>query len=382
MNPTFDKAKFIFYISAVSAAVLYVFSSFGKTLGAIVLPFAIARVCAEFLSRPAQYLSAKTYVPKAVWCIAVVVSFYSAFFVILYRISGRLFSELKGLLQHATIVSKNLPIYAEKARIFVSEHIPFFDFSEKTELLIEKMSLGAVSEITTGITSQFANGIPQAISAVPQFLIFVLITILATCYFTIDLKKTNDFILCQLKEPWKNLLKEIKAIFFETVTKYIGAYIVICAITFAELFFGFFFICRKYAFVLALGVAILDILPLFGTGMVIIPWAFYEFFAGDKISCLKLIILYLVITVVRQITEPKILGSVMGIHPLITLFSIYAGAKLMGFSGVFIFPVITIIIKNLNDRKTINLYRNMPQTAEDKLHSARKKYRRFIKKGK
>ena len=379
MNSTSDKAKLIFFISVSAASVLYLFSGFGKTLGAIVLPFAVARVCSEFLSKGSAFLCSKAGLPKIASCIIVVTGFYTALFTVLYKISQRLFYEVKGLTQHLTTLGNDLPLYAEKAKAFISQHLPFINFSEKTELFLEKMSLGAVSKIAGSVTSEFASGIPSLITAVPQFFVFILITVVATCYFTLDLKKTNSFILFQLPEKARKIAKEIKNTFFDTVVKYIGAYAAIGTLTFGELFIGFLFICRRYAFVLALAVALLDILPLFGSGAVLIPWAIYEFFVGDKLRCLGLIILYLAVTVVRQVTEPKILGSVMGIHPLIMLFAVYAGAKLMGFTGIFIFPVITIIIKNLNDKGMLNLYREPPQNTEEKLCSVRKKYKRFRK---
>ena len=78
---------------------------------------------------------------------------------------------------------------------------------------------------------------------------------------------------------------------------------------------------------------------------------------GNTFLGVGILVLYLVITVVRQTLEPKIIGSQVGLHPIVTLLCIYAGAQLIGVVGIFAFPVIATVIKKLNDEGTIHVIR-------------------------
>jgi len=102
-----------------------------------------------------------------------------------------------------------------------------------------------------------------------------------------------------------------------------------------------------YAFLLALVICVLDALPIFGTGTVLIPWSVYSLLTGDIRLGVSTIILYGVCFVVRQILEPRIVGERIGVHPLITLMAIYVGLKFGGVLGMFIGIFIVIFVKYL-----------------------------------
>ena len=92
--------------------------------------------------------------------------------------------------------------------------------------------------------------------------------------------------------------------------------------------------------------ALVDILPVLGTGTILIPWSVYLFFAGDIRTAVGLLILYAVISVLRQILEPKIVGAGIGMHPLLALVSMYVGLKAFGFFGMLLLPLAVVIVKN------------------------------------
>ena len=110
---------------------------------------------------------------------------------------------------------------------------------------------------------------------------------------------------------------------------------------------GFLVLNVDYAFLLALVIAVLDMLPVLGVGTVLIPWALWAFFQRNFYLGFGLAILYLVMLILRQIIEPKLLGKSLGIHPLLTLFAGYAGWQLFGFLGMLLGPVAAMMIKNL-----------------------------------
>ena len=127
-------------------------------------------------------------------------------------------------------------------------------------------------------------------------------------------------------------------------------------LTFFELTIGLHILGIENALVIAFLIAIFDVLPVLGTGGIMIPWILICFLNKQMKTCVGLLILYLVITVIRNIIEPKIVGKQIGLHPLLMLLCMYLGAKLFGFLGIFILPILILILQNLNDNGILHLY--------------------------
>lgn len=376
------KAEKYFLIAAAVIGGCYFFSHYGRLLSSILLPFVIAGVCAHLLAPPAEYLSAHMKIPKWLSCVVLVLTFFAALFTLLYLTAARLFRELAGLSEYACRLGALLPRYLESARTFFSERLPFLG-SGGAQTEIETFLFEGISELAASVAARAAGwlstALPSVIAFVPNFLLAAAVTVLATCYFTADLKKIRRFFLCQLPERAKRFFSECSVQFFDTLSKYAGAYFTIACITFAELFAGLLLIRREYALILALVTTVIDILPFFGTGLVLLPWAAASLLLGESGDAAKLFLLYLVITIVRQIIEPRILGSFIGLHPLSTLFAVFAGAKLLGIAGMFLFPIAAIVLKNLNDKGVVTLFRAPPENTDEILSAARHKYRRYRK---
>ena len=98
---------------------------------------------------------------------------------------------------------------------------------------------------------------------------------------------------------------------------------------------------------LSIVVGVVDLLPVFGTGAVLIPWGVVQILRGNLFLGIGLIVLYVIIYIVRQIAEPKILSAQMNVHPLITVFALYAGFKLSGILGMIVAPFLTFVIKTV-----------------------------------
>ena len=137
---------------------------------------------------------------------------------------------------------------------------------------------------------------------------------------------------------------KIKNILVNSVFKFAKGYLIILGITFSELFLGFTVLKIKYVLLLAAVISLIDILPVLGTGTVLIPWAAVEFIMGNTAKGTSLAALYIVITVVRNFAEPKIIGKQMGIKPLFTLLAMFIGIKLFGLAGIFILPIMLIVV--------------------------------------
>lgn len=218
------------------------------------------------------------------------------------------------------------------------------------------------STITNGITSGI-GGIYNVARNIPSALIGIVIGIIATIYFTKDYTVVTKAIVRQMPENKKTLLPEIKRIFSSTVLKLIRSYGLIMLITFTELFVAFSFmrlagvLNTNFIPLIALGIAIFDILPVAGTGGILIPWILISLILGNYKLAIGLLITYILISVIRQYIEPKIVGNSLGVHPLITLAGMYFGLKLFGFLGIIVIPLCIMTLKAFNDSGRIHLYK-------------------------
>jgi predicted PurR-regulated permease PerM len=104
-------------------------------------------------------------------------------------------------------------------------------------------------------------------------------------------------------------------------------------------------------------IALIDFLPVIGTGGIVIPWMLIELIQGKLPFALGLMALYLIIAVVRNILEPKLIGEQIGLHPLIMLISMYVGVKIFGFVGLVALPVTIVVLKYLYDNDKIHFFK-------------------------
>lgn len=123
-------------------------------------------------------------------------------------------------------------------------------------------------------------------------------------------------------------------------------------VTFVILFLGFVLLKIPYALLWALGVCLVDAFPVLGTGTVLLPWSLVHLLQQDIPRAVGIASLYIVISTTRSILEPKLLGRHLGLDPLVTLMTMYAGYQIWGISGMFFAPILTVTaIQILPDRK-------------------------------
>ena len=127
--------------------------------------------------------------------------------------------------------------------------------------------------------------------------------------------------------------------------KYLRVYLFLMFITFCELFAGFTILRVEYSFLLALVITVIEILPVLGVGTALVPWSIVELLGRDFRMGFGLLILWAVITVVRQIAEPHIVGETIGLHPLLTLVGMYIGFRVFGIVGMLLAPALIIAVR-------------------------------------
>ncbi len=238
-----------------------------------------------------------------------------------------------------------LPKMLEKFNFILNKIQKLFD-------KIPKEFNSAFDSIVKNMIDKMANGISGFISSfattlakkTPPFLISSIVALVATFYIAKDYKGLSKFLNSLFGSKTGEKIRKIKIILFESVFKLVKGYLILSAVTYAELLLGLFLLKIKYAPLIALIIALVDVLPVIGTGTVMIPWAVLSVFLGNNRLALGLAVLYVIIVIVRNFLEPKIISTQIGMNPLFTLLAMFVGLKVLGFWGLILFPIILIVV--------------------------------------
>ena len=234
-----------------------------------------------------------------------------------------------------------------------------------------------LSTLSASVLPSVISYIMKFISFFPSAVIFICFMFISMFYISCDYERICRFLIMQLPEKMLDTFDETKNVISSTAKELFKSYFLLTFITFLQLLIGFLIIGIDYSLLLAAIISIIDLLPILGTGTVLLPWAAVCFLLGDTVTAVGLIVLYAVITVFRQIIQPKVIGSGAGLSPLVSLISIFAGLKFMGFMGIIIFPIITATVIKLNQKGFIKLYKNFPEKSSDAITQTKQKFINF-----
>ena len=207
--------------------------------------------------------------------------------------------------------------------------------------MVQKMgeSLSEISMDKVTNVSAYAKKIPPLV-------IKVIMTVIATFFLTSDYEKICEFVWKLLPEKGRKLAVTVKEHVFEVLAAYLKSYSILMLLTFIELCIGLGILRIPYFFVISIGIALFDILPVLGTGGILIPWALAAVVLGNYRLAVGLVVLNVVISVIRNILEPRIVGKQIGVHPLATLIALFVGLKVCGVVGMIGFPVgVSILVQ-------------------------------------
>jgi len=313
-------------------------------LGLQFWPFLIGIIIALLIEKPVEYFMKKLKLSRKVIGTIMVILVYILLGVIVSLIVSALVNEALSLSTKIPGIFDNLRLEYNVIYKTISE---FLD-STSVEIsdAVYKFGLELLARITSAATN-IVNSVISFIMFVPNIMIYIVVTFLATLFLVTDRRTIARF----MTEPLPNsLVKKITTAVvncFKSLGGYFKAVGIMITITFVELLIAFSIMGMDYPLSLALIVAIVDALPILGTGTILLPWAVYSAITGNIGMGVALLVVYLVVTVIRQLIEPKVVSNNIGIHPFITLLCMYIGFKLIGLFGLVAGPVILVIFKNV-----------------------------------
>lgn len=376
------KTLFLINISFYTVIILLILIVF-KFLLKFILPFLLAFLICSISRKAVIFLSEKTIISKK-WAVSIITILI--IFILSSVVYGLLYALLKELSSLSDMLNsdsfKNIYTKIENSFSSFIARFSFLDFLSDAEPNTNNFlsqAVNVVSEFASNTFSKIVSGIIRVLKRFPDAVIFTAFTVISTFYIGFDYDKILNFFSIQLSDKAKLDFAEAKNTFISTVKNILRAYFLLTFITFIQLFCGFSVIKIKYALLLSLLICIVDLLPIFGTGTILIPWSAICFLTDDIKRGIGLIVMYGVITLFRQIAEPKIVGANIGLSPLLSLISMYVGIKALGFTGILIFPVIAITVISLNEKNIIRIYKNPTENKSDKIKKSKHKFLTFKK---
>lgn len=344
----FNYKRILLFILATIAAIIGIY--LGIELAVFYFPFLIAYVIYKVVKKPIEFLNKKLKFPRGLAAILSIILFIAIVGSILYAIFAIIIKELISLSQDFSYL---LPEMYTNITTLVSRFLYFFsqlNLSEQIITSIQTSFFTVTDKILTALGDALnatVNFLINTVVSLPQLLIYIIIAILATFFICSDSDYIRESIEKHVPKKWMTKLYNIVNGLIKSLGGYLKAQCIMITITFFELFIFFSVYGMKYSLILAITIALIDALPILGTGTVLIPWSIFNLALGNIKLAVFLIILYLFVLVVRQLIEPRVVASQIGVYPLLTLLAMYTGVKLIGLVGVIVGPIVLIVIKNV-----------------------------------
>ena len=206
------------------------------------------------------------------------------------------------------------------------------------EMLLESI-LSGLKNLISSLSGFAVNLVSGVATGIPNLILSLLAMVFTTVFIVGDYERIATFAATNIPDSLKKLLNNIRLYLTDTLFVVIRSYVLIMLLTFGELSILFSLFGIEHPVLKAAVIALLDILPILGTGGIMIPWAVTSLVLGYTKLGLELFAIYGIVTVIRNYVEPRIVGTQLGLHPIITLVSMFIGLRLFGFWGMFGLPV-------------------------------------------
>ncbi|MDK2965803.1 MULTISPECIES: sporulation integral membrane protein YtvI [Lacrimispora] len=326
----------------------YFICVWGPRLLNFFLPFVIGWVISVIANPLVRLLEKRLRIVRKHSSVLIVVAVLALIIAAFYFLITKLISEAAGFV-------KDIPFYYDSAWVEVQKILL------AAEDLLRFLPDGIQSSVNLFIThiGEYLNVMVQKIASptfmaagnvvksIPAALVYIVVTIFSSYIFIVDRDKILTFLRRYLPRGFSRYYDYLKKDVKHLVGGYFLAQFKIMFVIAGVLAAGFLVLGVKYALLIAVIIALLDFLPILGTGTILIPWAILRIVSGEYAFGVGLIVIYVLTLVLRQIIQPKIVGDTMGLDPLMTLLFLYLGFKISGIAGMILAVPIGMLLINL-----------------------------------
>ena len=343
--------KYIFKVmrKVLNIILLVVLGYIGIKMAVFYMPFLIAFIISLMVEPAIRYLMKKTKMTRKMSSIII-------FIIVFSIIIGIITWGVISLISESTDLLQTLNIYIDKAYTQIQDvigklEITKISISNNVLDIAQNASRELLLKVSTWLT-QFLTKLINVVTSIPVMGIYTVITILSVYFICTDKIYILDLMEHHMPKKWVQKI----GTHIKEITKSLGGYLkaeaILVLVSFVIsvvglYFFKFIGMDIKYPLLIALGIGFVDALPILGSGTVMIPWAIISALNGDLKLGIAVIVLWIIMSIVRQILEPKIVSGKIGIHPIFTLIAMYTGFKIIGVMGMLVGPIVLIILKNI-----------------------------------
>ncbi|SEM37540.1 sporulation integral membrane protein YtvI [Mesobacillus persicus] len=334
-------------------------------LSKITYPFLIGLVIAFFINPLVNFLEKKTKIPRGIAVLISLLLLFSLFaglitLLVVEIVAGAEYlsevvpGHIETLISYIELVfaAQVIPLYNQLSGLFMN-----LETGQQDTILENIQSVGTQVGTTIGNFIQaFFEKIPNILAWFPSAATVVIFSLLGTFFISKDWYRLSAlggrFLPGKAMSSGRTVFADLK----KALLGFITAQATLVSITTITILIGLLILKVDYAITIALVTGLVDIIPYLGTGAVFVPWIIFEAIAGEMHIAIGLGVLYIIVLVQRQLIEPKILSSNIGLDPLATIVSLFIGYKLIGFLGLIVGPVVLVIINTLH---RANVFRDL-----------------------
>lgn len=319
------------------------------------MPFIIGWFLA-FLANPlVRFFEEKIKIKRKAGSALIIITVIFALCIWVYIIGNRLMKKIPGLIKMIPDMWQDIEVefvgFAQKWSDAVNS------LPEEVVEKVRQMGTAMGSEVSVAVgelSVSYAETLGKFAGNIPGIIISVIMCLLSAYFFVAEKEYMSDIFKKIVPSSQREKCFLLKQTTIDVLAGYLKAQFKIEIWVYLILAIGLMLLKVRYGYLVAVVIAFLDILPVFGTGTVLIPWVIFELLTGDYIYALGLFIIWGVGQLVRQIIQPKVLGDSMGMAPVPTLILLYVGYKLAGVIGMIAAVPLGILVLAMNDAGFFN----------------------------
>lgn len=313
------------------------------------MPFLIAFIISLLIEPLIKFINRKTSLSRKTSAVIVLV-------VVSGILIGLLAWGISAIISEATNLLQGLNTYIESAYDTVQNVISGIDFNklkipQEVSKVIENSLWDFIGTVSMWV-KEFLTSLMEFLTRIPTIAIYVGICFVAIYFICTDRLYIIDQMEHHLPKEWTKRLGRHMRDIIRSLGYYLKAEATLIVISFVVSLIGLYIFKFigfniKYPLLAALGIGFVDALPILGSGAAMIPWAVISAVNGEIGLAIAILILWITMSVIRQFAEPRVVSTHIGIHPIFTLLAMYTGFKLIGVLGMFVGPIVLIILKNI-----------------------------------
>lgn len=328
----------------ISILLITIFSAyiFFQYLFRFIAPFFIGWLFSLLFVPFVNFLEKKANIPRWIGSFISILLLIGFFAVIVFGLWKKLYTE-------AQLFYQNLPFYIEDLQISIQK------ISDDVDTIMQHFpvdlrpylssSLNALLSVLPSVIQSGGSQSFNILKAIPNIIMIIIVALISAYFFTKDKALISAFFHKHFHTLFEGQFKQAKEHLKYSILGYVKTQCILMFYTFAICIIGLLLLHSPYALLLSVIISLIDALPFFGSGFILWPGAVIYMIIGNPSIAVGYIIIYLCVNFMRQIMQPKILGTQIGLHPLLILISMYVGLKCIGFLGMIIGPILAVLLK-------------------------------------